>query len=82
MVGHSRLPNHPPTFDWDVWLGQASKVDYHEKRCHYEFRWWYEYSGGKFTDWGAHHVDIATWAIGAPGRLDTTRKAWGLFGDN
>lgn len=54
----------PPTeLDWDFWLGQAPKVDYIERRCHYEFRWWYEYSGGKFTDWGAHHVDIATWAI-------------------
>ena len=54
----------PNQLDWNFWLGQASKVDYIENRCHFNFRWWYEYSGGKFTDWGAHHVDIATWAIG------------------
>jgi predicted dehydrogenase len=53
----------PANLNWEMWLGQAPKVDYRVKRCHYEFRWWYEYSGGKFTDWGAHHVDIATWAI-------------------
>jgi len=47
-----------------MWLGQAPKVDYIKERCHYQFRWWYEYSGGKFTDWGAHHIDIATWALG------------------
>ena len=57
----------PTELDWPMWLGQAPMVDYREKRCHYEFRWWYEYSGGKFTDWGAHHVDIATWAIGMDG---------------
>ena len=54
----------PEELDWDMWLGQAPKVDYITERCHFTFRWWYEYSGGKFTDWGAHHVDIATWAIG------------------
>jgi len=53
----------PSELDWNMWQGQAEAVEYREKRCHYEFRWWYEYSGGKFTDWGAHHVDIATWAI-------------------
>ncbi len=55
--------NPPAELDWNFWLGQAPAVDYIERRCHYEFRWWYEYSGGKFTDWGAHHVDIATWAL-------------------
>jgi predicted dehydrogenase len=65
----------PSNLNWDMWLGQAPMTDYLEgkkpdrggyppSRTHYEFRWWYEYSGGKMTDWGAHHVDIATWAIG------------------
>ena len=54
----------PAGLNWDLWLGQAPKVDYIAKRCHGTFRWWYEYSGGKLTDWGAHHVDIAQWALG------------------
>ncbi len=65
----------PKNLNWDMWLGQAPMTDYlqggfgnnkryPEARTHYEFRWWYEYSGGKMTDWGAHHVDIAMWARG------------------
>jgi predicted dehydrogenase len=54
----------PEGLNWDMWLGQTPKVEYIKERCHYQFRWWYEYSGGKLTDWGAHHVDIAQWAIG------------------
>ena len=55
----------PKHINWDLWLGQTPAVPYCEERCHYTFRWWYEYSGGKMTDWGAHHVDIAQWGIGA-----------------
>ncbi|HEV3256031.1 MAG TPA: Gfo/Idh/MocA family oxidoreductase [Gemmataceae bacterium] len=57
----------PDGLDWDFWLGQTPKVDYVKERCHYEFRWWYEYSGGKMTDWGAHHNDIAQWGLGMDG---------------
>lgn len=54
------VPSH---LDWDMWLGQAPKVDYIPERCHNTFRWWFEYSGGMMTDWGAHHLDIAHWGM-------------------
>lgn len=60
----SRQP--PEHLNWDLWQGQTPDVPYIEQRTHYTFRWWYEYSGGQLTDWGAHHLDIAQWAIGAP----------------
>lgn len=53
----------PGSLNWNLWQGQARSVPYVEERCHYTFRWWYEYAGGKMTDWGAHDVDIAQWAI-------------------
>jgi predicted dehydrogenase len=55
----------PERLNWDYWLGQAPKVDYVRERCHTNFRFWYDYSGGTMTDWGAHHNDIALWGIGA-----------------
>ena len=55
----------PKHINWDLWQGQTPAVPYCEERCHYTFRWWYEYSGGKMTDWGAHHLDIAQWGIGS-----------------
>lgn len=57
----------PPGLDWDLWLGQAPKVPYMKERAGNTFRWWWEYAGGPVTDWGAHHNDIARWAIGQDG---------------
>ena len=53
----------PKELDWDMWLGQTPMVDYVPERCHNTFRYWHEYSGGTMTDWGAHHNDIALWAM-------------------
>ncbi|NCA11255.1 gfo/Idh/MocA family oxidoreductase [bacterium] len=55
----------PLGLDWNLWQGQTPDMPYVPERTHYTFRWWQAYSGGQLTDWGAHHVDIARWAIGA-----------------
>jgi predicted dehydrogenase len=52
----------PKDFDYEMWLGPAQRVPYTPSRCHYHFRWIYDYSGGSLTDWGAHLNDIAQWA--------------------
>ena len=54
----------PAGLDWDMWLGPTPKVDYVKERCHVTFRYFWEYSGGTMTDWGAHHNDIALWGTG------------------
>jgi predicted dehydrogenase len=53
----------PEGFDYEMWLGPAPSAPYTEKRCHWNFRWILDYSGGQVTDWGAHHVDIAHWGM-------------------
>ncbi len=62
-AGPFKVQPVPKELDWDLWLGPTPKVEYVPERCHYTFRWWYDYSGGKMTDWGAHHNDIAQWAL-------------------
>jgi len=55
----------PEGLDYDLWLGPAPYEPYHTQRCHYQFRFLLDYSGGQVTNWGAHHLDIAQWGIGA-----------------
>jgi|ETNmetMinimDraft_30_1059905.scaffolds.fasta_scaffold17920_2 predicted dehydrogenase len=58
--GHQPQPV-PKHFDYDMWLGPAPEAPYTPARCHFNFRWIFDYSGGFLTDWGAHINDIAQW---------------------
>jgi predicted dehydrogenase len=57
----------PAELDYDFWLGPAPRRPYNEKRVHYLFRFFWDYSGGQQTNWGAHHIDIAQWGHGTDG---------------
>jgi predicted dehydrogenase len=60
----------PDGTDWNMWLGPAPKRGYNEILCpkgvHNHFPAWRnyrEYGGGGLADMGAHHFDIAQWAL-------------------
>ncbi len=68
----------PPELDYDFWLGPAPKRAYNPKHVHYNFRFFWDYSGGQMTNFGAHHLDIAQWALGrdesGPSSIEATAQ--------
>jgi len=61
----------PKQLDYQMWLGPAPWAEYTEKRVHpqdgYGRPGWLrisDYCCGMITGWGAHHIDIAQWAMG------------------
>ncbi len=79
----SQVP--PSTFDYDRWLGAAVDQPYMELRCHPQDNvdgrpGWItteDFGLGMITNWGAHHMDIAHWAMGMElsGPLSVMAKA-------
>jgi predicted dehydrogenase len=80
-TGNRKKPEKVPEgFEYDIWLGPAPKAEYAPARCHVNFRWIYDYSGGQVTDWGGHHPDCAQWGMGTEltGPVEI-RNAKGVF---
>lgn len=91
--GSGAIPAVDPIqgLDWNQWLGPAPSVPFRlqadpkntdewligKTNAHQTFRFWLDYSGGSMTDWGAHHVDIACWALRAAGQSDTVVSVGG-----
>ncbi len=67
--GFGAPPDSPPPtdLDFDLWLGPARVVPYNKNRVLYHFRWFWDYSGGQMTNWGAHDLDVVQWAFNVKG---------------
>jgi predicted dehydrogenase len=61
-----------PGLDWEMYLGPAPKVAYNRNRYIWNYRWFWDYSGGMMTDWGPHHMDIIQWAMKVDGPLSAS----------
>ena len=78
--GELQPDTEPPEWlNYDLWLGPAPWRPYNQKRVHYNFRFWLDYSGGQMTNWGAHRVDIAQWGLGADDSGPVQTEGTGTF---
>jgi predicted dehydrogenase len=63
-IGNAADSAPPDERMWDQWLGPAPKVPYNKNRTFYNFRWFFDYSGGQMTNFGVHYVDMLRWCLG------------------
>jgi predicted dehydrogenase len=53
----------PSTLDYEMWLGPAPRRPYNPNRAHFNFRYFWDYSGGMFIDFWCHITDVVYWAL-------------------
>ncbi|MBL7967898.1 MAG: Gfo/Idh/MocA family oxidoreductase [Prolixibacteraceae bacterium] len=70
----------PKEFFYDMWLGPAPEAPYSPGRCHWNFRWIFDYSGGSICDWGSHIIDTAQRALGTEKSGPVSVEGTGIFG--
>ena len=84
----------PEGLNWEKWIGPAPKVHYNkilnppisldpveDETIWGAWRWYKGLGGGLMTDWGAHMMDIAQWALGYD-RSGPVKVIPGGFEDN
>ena len=71
-IGNPPDSEPPADLDWEAWMGPAPKVPYNRNRGLYQFRWFFDYSGGQITNNGIHYLDLIHWALGQNAPLAVT----------
>ena len=80
QFGDFTVQSPPKGFDYEMWLGPAPEAPYCPGRCHWNFRWIFDYSAGSIADWGAHIIDTAQRALGTEKSGPVSVEGTGIFG--
>jgi predicted dehydrogenase len=54
----------PPAVDYDFWLGPAPKRRFNPNRFHWNYLYFWDYSGGMVITWGVHMLDSVRHLLG------------------
>jgi len=78
MPGFGNPPDSAPPagMDYEMWLGPAPARAYNRNRALYNFRWFWDYSGGQMTNLGAHDIDLVHYAL----KVNSARAAYSSGG--
>ncbi len=79
-LSYQAPPNH---LDWDMWLGPAPYSEYAPEKCHFNYRYFLEYSGGVFQDFWCHIADVVWMSLAPQGlrRISAHGEQSGGVGD-
>jgi predicted dehydrogenase len=66
-LGNPSVQAIPKTLNWDMWLGPAPYTDYMAEKCHFNYRYFLDYSGGMFADFWCHIADVVYSSIAPKG---------------
>jgi predicted dehydrogenase len=65
-TSHDWLPGQPEPskedVDWDLWLGPTPRRPFNRQYVDGGWRGFFDFHGGGILEWGAHTVDLCSWA--------------------
>jgi predicted dehydrogenase len=78
-AGNPSEASAPEGLDWDFWVGPAPMRPFKKSYHPAQWRWFFDFGGGKMTDWGVHLVDIVHWGMGVDAPRSVTAIGGKLF---